>query len=261
MMAGAQLLIHHRHLLWMTTVNDVRVRYAGTVFGIAWALLYPLLFLGLYAAVYTAIFKVRIGGLTDFEYVLVLFAGLIPFLGLAEALGAGIGSVLANKGLVKNTLFPIELIPVKAVLVGSLTMLVGLAMLQAILWARGVVHLSQLAGPLILALQLVFTIGFIWLLSALNVLFRDLGQAISLLVLVLMVGSPIAYTNDMVPPALMPVMYVNPLYYLTTLYRECLIGGHVPMGPLLAFTAIAVGTFWCGHYVFSRFKEIFAEHV
>lgn len=78
-----------------------------------------------------------------------IFAGLIPFLGFSEGLGLGVGSVVANKTLIKNTLFPIELIPVKGVLVGSLTMLMGLLLLQGTLWARGTVHPSQMLIPLI----------------------------------------------------------------------------------------------------------------
>ncbi|MFQ5991842.1 MAG: ABC transporter permease [Nitrospiraceae bacterium] len=261
MITSLQFLFRHRRILWSTTVNDIRGRYAGTVLGIAWTVLYPLLFLGLYVVVYTMIFKIRIGGVTNFEYVLLIFSGLIPFFGLSEALGIGVGSVLSNRGLIKNTLFPIELIPVKAVLVGSLSMLIGLTLLLILLWVRGTVHLSQLFTPAILALQILFTIGLIWPLSALNVFLRDLGQVTSVMVLFLMLVSPIAYTVDMVPSELMPYMYLNPLHYLIMLYRECIVVGTVPVKYFIVFSFISLTTFWLGHYVFSRFKEIFVEHV
>jgi lipopolysaccharide transport system permease protein len=248
-------------MLWATTLHEVKGRYAGTVLGLAWMVVYPLLFLGLYALVYVLIFQVRVGGFTTFEYVLLIFSGLIPFLGFAESLGYGVSSVVSNKNLIKNMLFPIELIPVKAVLVGSMTMVVGLALLQSILWLRGIFYLSQLLMPFIFVLQLLFTVGLIWLLSALNVFFRDLGQMISVLILFLMLVSPIAYTIDMVPPQLLPIMYPNPLFYLIMLYRETMVVGRVPLGFLLTFLVISIVTFSLGYYVFSRLKVVFADYV
>ncbi len=261
MISGLQLLYHHRRTLLATTLHDIKARYAGTILGLAWAALYPLLFLGLYAFVYVLIFQVRVSRFSTFEYILLIFAGLIPFLGFSEALGTGVSSVIANKALIKNTLFPIELIPVKSVFVGSLTMLVGLVMLQSILWIRGVVYPSQLMVPLIVILQFLFTIGLIWILSALNVFFQDLGQTISVVILFLMLVSPIAYTIDMIPENLLPLMYPNPLFYLIMLYRESMVVGRVPVGLLIAFTGITIVMFTVGFYLFSRLKVIFADYV
>lgn len=260
-MSALQLLFHHRRILWATTLHDIRGRYAGTAIGLAWAVLYPLLLLGLYAVVYTMIFKIRLATVTTFDYVLMIFAGLIPFLGFSEGLGLGVGSVVANKTLIKNTLFPIELIPVKGVLVGSLTMLMGLLLLQGTLWARGTVHPSQMLIPLIFIIQLLFTIGFIWLLSSLNVFFQDLNQMIPVILLFLMLVSPIAYTSDMIPKKLMLLMYPNPLYYLIMIYRECMIVGRIPVGLLLVFLMISSGIFCLGYYVFSHLKGVFADYV
>ena len=261
MITGLRLLFTHRRFLWATTVHEIRARYAGTTLGLTWMILYPLLFLGLYTVVYTMILKIRLEQFTTFDYVLLIFSGLIPFLGFSEALGSGISAVTANKVLIKNTLFPIELLPVKAVLVGSLTMLVGLSVLQSVLWIRGTWYMSQLLIPIILLLQLLFTIGLIWLLSALNVFFQDLGQMISILLLFLMLVSPIGYTIDMIPPKLMLLMYPNPLYYLIMLYRECIMLGHAPVEHLLIFSSVSVAIFWLGFYVFSRLKVVFADYV
>ena len=84
MLAGLKLIFRYRHILWATTINEIRGRYAGTIFGLAWTVIYPLLFLGMYAVIYTVIFQIRVGELSTFEYVLLIFAGLIPFLGFAE---------------------------------------------------------------------------------------------------------------------------------------------------------------------------------
>ena len=219
------------------------------------------MFLGLYAIVFTMIFRIRVSGFSTFDYVLLIFCGLIPFIGFSEALGNGVSSVSSNKALVKNTLFPIELIPVKAVLASSVTMLVGLLVLLPVLWSRGIFHPTQLFIPLIFVLQCCFTIGLIWLLSAVNVFFPDLSQMTSILVLFLMLVSPIAYTHDMIPPELQPFMYPNPLYYLIMLYRDTAFLGEIRFDMLLVFSLLSITTLLIGGFVFSRLKSMFVDYV
>jgi lipopolysaccharide transport system permease protein len=254
-------MYQHRRILKAISLSEIRSKYIGTTLGLAWSFMYPILFLGLYAVVYTLILKVKLANMSTVDYVLLIFSGLIPFLGFSEALSTGVSSVIANRGLIKNTLFPIELIPVKAVLSSSTTMLVGLCFLLPILWFQHGFLASQLFLPVILFLQLTFSCGLIWVLSALNVFFRDLGQVISVIILFLMLISPIGYTTDMIPPKLISLMYPNPLYYLITLYRECLISGNIPIKPLEIFTVITFIFFTMGYYIFSRLKVVFADYV
>lgn len=260
-MKATSLLWAYRHILLATAWNDVRARHRGTVLGKGWSVLYPLIFLSLYAFVYLLIFRIRLQAYTPFEYVLLIFSGLIPFLGFSESLSTGVGSVLANRGLIRNTMFPIELIPVKTVLASSVTMVVGLVLLLIVLWTKGTLLITQLMIPVILILQLLFTVGLIWILSALNVFFQDLGQIIGVVILFLMLVSPIAYTQDMIPPELMPLMYPNPLYYMIMLYRDSIVVGVVPIQLLLIFSLISLAMFLFGHYIFTRLKPMFADYV
>ena len=251
----------YRRILIATSWTDIQSRYRGTFLGMGWTVIYPITFLSLYAIVYLLIFKIRLPNYAPFDYVLVIFSGLIPFLGFSESLSTGVGSVVANRGLIRNTMFPIELIPVKAVLASSVTMVVGLAMLLLTLWTRHAILPSQALIPVVLVLQLLFTIGIIWLLSALNVFFKDLGQMIGVLILFLMLVSPIAYTQDMIPESLMPLMYPNPLFYMVMLYRDAIVLGTIPLGLLGVFTLIALATFFTGYHVFHRLKSMFADYV
>ena len=255
------ILFRHRVILLSTSKNDIKARYKGTILGLAWTILYPLLFLLLYSVIYLFVFKVRLPAHTPFEYVLLIFAGLIPFLGFAEALGNGVGSVTANSGLVQNTMFPIELIPVKAVLTGSLTMIVGMVLILLVLWGRGLFFPTQCLLPLIFILQLVFTIGLLWILSALNVFMQDLATMVGVVVLFLMLISPIAYTNDMIPENMIVFMYLNPLYYLITMYREAMIYGVATPKLFLVFGSISFFVYCSGFYLFKRLKTVFADYV
>lgn len=258
---GLRLLGRHRQILLATARNEVKARYAGTLFGLAWTVIYPLLFLGLYSVMYTVVFRVRVESLSTFEYVLMIFCGLIPFIGFSEALSSGVSSVVANKALLNNTMFPAELIPVKSTLVATPTMLVSIGMLQLTLWARGDFFLTQLLVPVVLILQLLFSIGLVWLLAAINVFFRDVAQLIGIIILFLMLVSPIAYTLEMVPTQLLPVMYLNPLFYLIFLYRDTMVRGVFPGQFLAVFSLITAVTFVAGHHVFTRLRGVFDEYV
>ena len=260
-MSALRLLFRSRHILYATTLVEIRSRYIGTLFGLSWAILYPFLFLGLYAVVYGLILQIRLERYTPIEYIILIFAGLIPFIGFSEVLGVSVSSVSSNKQLIKNTMFPIELVPVKAVFAASLSMIVGLCGLLLALWARGEFHLTQLLIVPLLILQLVFSVGVGWLLAALNVFFRDVAQAIGIVVLFLMIVSPIGYTRDMIPHKLLWLAYANPLFYIIELYRQVLIFGTVSPRFWLAFTVIAVTAFWLGYDVFRRLKPVFAEYV
>ena len=253
------LFWRYRYLLRRTTVSDIKGRYAGTCMGMAWLTVYPLLFLALYAVVYVAIFKVRFNELHSFDYVLLIFAGLIPFLHFTDPLGQGVTSVIANSTLIKNTLFPVELIPVKAVLSSLPTLLISLFLLEgALLYTGQASMFNFLVLPLIL-LQIFFCFGLIWLLSALNVFIKDIGQIIPVISLFLMLISPIAYTVDMVPPDLMPFMYFNPLFYLISLYRVVLLGGVFPWQEFWIFLGITIGLFYLGFFVFKSLKGLFSD--
>ena len=256
------ILWRHRQLLAQTTRHDLRARYAGSLLGLAWLVVYPILFLGAYAFIYLFVFKVRFDLFNSNEYVALIFCGLIPFLGFVEALGTGVGSVTSNANLVKNTLFPIELASVKTVLTSQGTQVVGTGMLLGVLLVLDKLTLWSLMLPLIWFLQLIFAIGWVWILSSLNVYMRDLQYGVSVMTLILMMVSPIAYTVDMVPPALRVLLGLNPLYYIITAYQDCLMLGRFPPGANFGvLMAMSLVSFCGGYWFFVRMKTVFVDNV
>ena len=77
-----------------------------------------------------------------------------------------------------------------------------------------------------------------------------------------MMTSPIAYTADMVPSALRPLLKLNPLYYLITSYQDCLMIGQCPRGGVLCAWLGMAAVFFCGGYwFFGRMKTLFADNL
>ena len=110
------VLIRHRGILVATTRVEFAKRYAGSFLGLFWVALQPLLFLGVYLFVYLVVFKVRFPGYSELDYVLYVFAGLVPYIGFMEAISLGTVSIKQNIHLVKNVILPIDLIPARMAL-------------------------------------------------------------------------------------------------------------------------------------------------
>ncbi|MEC1719149.1 ABC transporter permease [Schinkia azotoformans] len=256
------LLYKYRNLLWQTTRNDIKVRFAGSLLGALWLFFYPLLLLGAYALVYLFIFKVKFQLFDSNEYVALIFCGLIPFLGFSEALSMGVGSVVSNANLMKNTLFPIELVPAKSVLASQSTQVTGMFMLLIVLALLGKWTIFMPLIIIIWILQIMFTMGVIWIISSINVFVRDLQSIISVVVLLLMLVSPIAYTEDMIPENLRPYLAFNPVYYLTVSYQSVLMLGKLPSTHVsVTLVIMSFLTFIVGFWFFTKMKRVFTDNV
>lgn len=257
-----ELLIKYRNMLLQTTSNEIKARYAGSFLGLTWAVLYPLLFLGCYAAVFVFVYNVRFDIFNTNDYIALIFCGLIPFLGFAEALQSGISSVTSNVNLMKNTLFPIELVPVKTLFAGQTTQAAGLGLLLIALAFLGKLSLWTPFFIVLWILQIMFSLGVVWILSSVNVVVRDLQNMISVIVLLLMMISPIAYPVEMVPENLRPFLAANPLYYIISTYQDVLMFGRFPrLEVFLPFVILSFVTFILGYWFFTKMKRVFADNV
>lgn len=262
-LAGSfRAVYRYRRLLFKTAFNDVRTRYAGSILGLFWLFFYPLLLLGTYAMVYLFIYKVRFKLFNSDEYVALIFCGLIPFIGFSDSIGNGVGSVVTNSSLVKNTLFPIELVPLKAVLASQSTQGAGMLLLLA---ALAFLHRWSMYVPLFLViwcLQILFTGGLMWFLSSLNVYFRDLQSIMGVIILILMMISPIAYSQSMIPSDLRPFLAINPLYYFIVSYQDVLMLGQLPSTHIILVLVIMSFLFYMvGYWFFMKMKRVFVDNV
>ena len=259
---SVKYIFTHRNLLWRVSISELRSRYAGSLFGVGWAVISPLLIIAIYSVIYLVIFRVSVPSMTKIEYVLFIFSGLIPFLMTSEALGGGVGSVVANKAVLSNTVFPVDLVPIKSVLLAQFTMLVGMVVILTVSASIGILSWTALLLPVVWFLQVLALIGIVWILSLINLVFRDLQNLISLIIMILMVASPIAYTPDMVPSALKVLILLNPLAYFLLAYQRILVMGQLPLWwDSLAIVILGFGLFFIGGVFFSRVKQAMVDYV
>jgi lipopolysaccharide transport system permease protein len=259
---SGRYLLSHRGILWRVTRNELVARYAGSVLGVGWALLTPLVMIAIYAVVYLVIFRVQVPGLTPGQYVLFIFAGLVPFLMTSEALGSGVGSVIANKAVLSNTVFPIDLAPPKAVLLSQVPMVVGMSAILLTMPFVGTPSWTISLLPLVWILHVMALTGVVWMLSLVELVFRDLQNLVQLLLLMMMIASPIAYTPSMVPRSLRPLLLLNPFAYFVTVYQHVLVLGTLPsLSVSLVLVVMSVGLFLLGGQFFARAKRALIDYV
>jgi lipopolysaccharide transport system permease protein len=258
-------LIHNLVRSWRVlralTLIECRRKYAGSILGVLWYPLYSALLLGSYCFVYLVVFRVRYRELGTYEFVLFVFAGLIPYLGFSEAVSTGLGSVKANLALLRNAVFPIELVPVKHVLAALVGLLISLALLVAMVLPTSHAGWHLLYLPLPLASLLLFSLAVVWVLSAVAVVVPDIAQIVNIGLLLLMFVSPIGFSVDMVPPHARPLVYLNPLTYLIEAFRYAIMGQRVsPLWVDVAFFAGAAVAASAAGAFFRRMSPVFSDY-
>lgn len=259
--AMASVLTGHAKLLAAITRVELSKKFAGNVLGQAWLVLQPALLLSVYLFVYLVVFKVRFPGFSDIQYVLYVFAGLVPFLGTLEALNASVLSIKANMHLVKNVMLPIELVPVRTVLVALAGECVGLALVIALCAVNGQLGPMVLALPVAIVLQALALLGLAWIVAGLGVALPDTSYIVSLLLFLLMFVSPIAFEPSMVPEAARVLVYGNPIYYMLEVFRDCLIAGRQIDPRIWGVQAVmSVLLYVVGASFFRKFKSVLVDY-
>ena len=254
-------LSDNARLLVAITRVELSKKYAGSVLGAAWLVLQPALLLAVYLFVYLVVFKIRFPGFSRLDYVLYVFCGLVPYLGTIDAITLGAVSIKQNIHLVKNVMLPIELVPVRAVLVASATQAVGLSVVILLSALNGTLTPHILWLPIVWALQILMLFGVVWILSSIAVGLPDISYFITLFLFLLMWVSPIGFTIDMVPSGLAAVLYLNPVYYLLDVYRDSILLGHFPTPRIaLVYSGLCLGLFAVGSAFFRAFRGVLLDY-
>ena len=254
-------LWRNRSVLLAISRSELLKRYAGSALGASWLVIYPACLLSIYLFVYMVVFQIRLPDKTPMEYVIYVFAGLIPYIGFMESMNSGASSIRSNMHLVKNVMLPIDLIPARAVIVAMTSQLVGLAILVCMVLFEIGFSYHFLWLPLVLAAQFLFLLGLVWILSTMAVLLPDLLQIVSLITLMLIFLTPIGFTPDMVPSELMLIVDFNPLYYLIELFRYCLVYQEFPPLSLVVINVVmCLTSVFCGAWFFTSIKEVLVDY-
>lgn len=256
-------LTHRLQLIWVLTLDELKRTYGGSLLGLSWIVVKPLMLITLYTVLFGFVFQIR-GGVdqTTGEYILVLLSGLLPWQLFAEAVTAATGAISSNVSLVTKILFPIEILPVIKVASATVTGLISLLVFVALLIPLHHIGWTVLLLPFLLVAQLLFTVGLAWALSAFNVAVRDTNQVLPFALTLGMFLSPVVYTSVMVPHPLAVLFSYNPMSYFLEGYRSILITNQVPPVELwLVVGALSGAACLSGWWVFGRVRLLITDYL
>jgi len=259
----SKLLTRHRELMFALARRDVSDRYAGQALGLFWAVAHPLFLMTLYVFIFAFVFKAKVGGTLEMplDYTSYILSGLIPWMAFQESMNKSCSAITANSGLVKQVVFPIEVLPAKGVLSSLLPQFVSTAILiiYVLVTAR---HLpaTYLLLPVLLSLQLMAMMGVGYLLSAVGTYFRDIKDFVQLFGTAGMYAMPVFYLPGWVPELFKPVLYANPFSYLIWCYQDALYFGKInhPWAWVVNITLSFI-VFTLGYRLFRKLKPGFGN--
>ncbi len=207
-------LLNHRELLWDLIKRDFVGRYKGSIMGVAWSLLNPILMLIIYTLVFSVAFKARwgVGDESQVSFALVLFSGMMVHGLLAECLNRAPSIILDHPSYVTKVVFPLEILPLVALCSALLHFTVSLGLLLVFCVYSGMsLTFSVLYAPIIMLPLILMAIGLTWAISALGVYLRDISQVMTVLTTVLMFLSPVFYKTTAFPETYRALFDFNPL--------------------------------------------------
>lgn len=252
-----------KELLGSLISRDIRSRYKGSMLGLAWAILTPMMMMVVYTFVFSVVFNARWhgGSGSKTEFALLLFSGFIIFNIFSECVNRSPSSIVSNPNFVKKVVFPIELLPV--VILGT-SLFQGL--MSFIVWLLfymiffGIPQPTILLLPLVLLPMILFTLGFSWMLASVSVYIRDIIQVVGVLTTMLLFLSPVFYSISMLPEDFQTVMRMNPLTVIIEQARDVMIWGEgIDIKIYIIQLMVSVIIFLVGYAIFKNTKKGFAD--
>lgn len=259
----------YRELIGNLVLRDLKVRYKNSLLGVAWSWLNPLLMM----VVYTVFFTVLWGNDRIERYPVFVLSGLLPWGFFTEAIVQATGSIVGNAHLVKRVYFPREILPITVTLSSLVNFLIALPVFFALALLQGArLTWWVLLLPVPVLVQLTFILGLAFILSTVNVFYRDTQHILGVLTQALFFLTPVFYSANDVPQqvlfhgiTLYPrrwLYWVNPMASIISSYRDLLYSGAPTAWDFLMRTAItAFVIFIFGYLVFLRYSPRFGEEV
>ena len=255
----AKEIWEYREMVASLVKRDLKSRYKGSVLGFLWMFLNPLLQLAVYTVVFSTIMRMEID-----KFYLFLFVALVPWLFFSTCLSAGTTVIFSQQDMVKKIYFPREVLPIAFTISQFVNMLLSFLVIFAVLIISGIRLNPQALFflPLVMLVEFVMALGVTYLVSALNVYFRDLEHILGILSMAWMYLTPILYPMDMVPQQYVGLFTLNPMTSITVAYRDILYYGQVPhMNTLFHALAMGVLVLAIGQVVFGRLQRHFVEEL
>ena len=258
------LPVQHSQLITQMTKRAIQQRFKGSILGVAWVFITPILMLSVYTFVFKSVLQAKWPGnesADNIEFALQIFSGLLIFTLFAEVLSKAPTLITDQPNMVKKVIFPTPIFAWVNVLSALFFAMVNVVvLLVAAFFMRAGLSWHILMLPLLFVLMIPMLLGFSWGAAALGVYFRDLSQIVSLALTPLMFLSPIFYPTSALPNLIQTAMHANPLVIPIEFLRDIVMIGQAPvLLPLLVYFIVSGLVMLLGAAGFHKLKKGFAD--
>lgn len=251
----------YRELIFFMVWRDVKVKYKQTLLGMAWAVIQPVMTMLVFTFLFGTVAKLPTDGI---PYPVFSFTALLPWGLFVTALNQGSRSLVAHNNMVTKIYFPRLILPMSAVFAGLVDFAIAFVILVALMVYYHVTPAWNLVWtlPLFLLLALVAALGVALWLSAINVKYRDVNQALPFLTQFWLFATPVAYSSSVISSKWQIVYSLNPMAGVINGFRWALLGsGNGPDAALWVSAAISILVLVTGLFYFRSTEKTFADTI
>lgn len=212
-----------RNLLISLSLKDFQRKFSGTYFGVFWALAQPMLTILVYWVAFQ--YGFRSGDVGGIPYVVWFICGIVPWLYVTEAFSTASNSFIEYNYLIQKVKFNITILPAVKILSAFFIHLFFCIIIMVVAFYKKIyptIYLIQILYYMCCCVILLFGLSLIT--SSIVVFFRDLNQIISVLLLIGMWGTPIAWSLESFDPGVHIYFKLNPFFYIIEGYRDAILG-------------------------------------
>ncbi len=253
----------NRNLIHDLTKREIMGRYKGSVLGVCWSLVLPIIMLLVYTFVFGVIFKARWTSDTESQvsFALHLFSGLIVFNLFAECVNRAPSLIVNNVNYVKKVVFPLEILSVVSLGAALFHFLVSFLVLFFAGFILGCTSLSSLyLLPATILPMALLSLGVSWFLAALGVYIKDVAQITSVVVSILMFMSPVFYPLSALPEGFRKAVEWIPLNIIIDQFRNTVLDNRgIDLGHFGFSVLVSLGLAWLGFSWFQKTRKGFAD--
>jgi lipopolysaccharide transport system permease protein len=258
-------LWQYRELIYFLTWRDLKVRYKQTLLGASWAILKPFMTMVVFSIFFGLLAEVPSDGV---PYPIFAFVALLPWEMFSNALSVSSRSLVGNSHMITKVYFPRLILPLSSILSGIVDFLIAFMILIGMMWYYGIAPTSSVwTLPLFLLLAFITALGVGLWLSALNVLYRDIGYITPFLVQFWLFVSPVVYGTSLLTDKLGPqwefLYALNPMVGVINGFRWAILGieNTAPGPSMLISITVALVILIGGVFYFRRMERQFADMV
>lgn len=261
LLAEGRTLYGRRELIGELVARELRDRHTGQALGAVWAYGHTLFLMLIYTFLFAYVFPTRFAsGAATSDFSVNVLAGVLSWLAFQDLLSRSPSILLAHSNLVKQIVFPTEVLPVKTALASVLPYSAGLIFTLAYAGWQGTLTWFSLTVPLIIICQMMAMIGVAFIFASIGVFLRDLRDVVTVFCSINLFAQPILYNPYATPDWLQWLFLFNPFSYLVWCWQDALYNGY--MAHPVAWVVLSLGSLMVivfGWKIFKRMKHSFGD--